>query len=140
MDENFQEESGGSLVAEGTSVGTSEHISKKDAQKDVQKEASLTAVAAEIEKEAKEAKSSNSAKVAIAEASHDPQPNIPPAVGFSKQAERVQAQKLPEFKSAPEMAQIASLFYTLDTKFYYCGFVYKLNCLGADGMPLFKKV
>ena len=47
---------------------------------------------------------------------------------------------LPEFKSAPEMTQIASLNYTLESKFYYCGFVYKVNCLGADGNPLFKKV
>lgn len=44
--------------------------------------------------------------------------------------------ELPFFKSSPEMSQIASLSYTLTSKFYNCGFVYKLNALSATGTPL----
>ncbi|KAJ3252209.1 hypothetical protein HK103_001776 [Boothiomyces macroporosus] len=40
------------------------------------------------------------------------------------------------FKS-PDFQELESLFKTMNSKFYYCGFVYKLNLLGASGKTLF---
>ncbi|KAJ3362571.1 hypothetical protein HDU91_003351 [Kappamyces sp. JEL0680] len=45
---------------------------------------------------------------------------------------------VPPFHGSDAMVQLSSLYYALDTKFYYCGFVYKMNALSAEGKPLFK--
>ncbi|KAJ3319803.1 hypothetical protein HDV06_005924 [Boothiomyces sp. JEL0866] len=43
----------------------------------------------------------------------------------------------PQAFRSPDMQELDSLFKTLNGKFYYCGFVYKLNLLGASGKTLF---
>ncbi|KAJ3274733.1 hypothetical protein HDV01_002255 [Terramyces sp. JEL0728] len=43
----------------------------------------------------------------------------------------------PQAFRSPDFQELDSLFKTLNGKFYYCGFVYKLNLLGASGKTLF---
>jgi hypothetical protein len=45
---------------------------------------------------------------------------------------------IPVFEGSPELSQLATFYYTLDTKYYHSGYVYKLNALGVDGTPMFK--
>jgi hypothetical protein len=55
-------------------------------------------------------------------------------------SEEIPTPAAPVFKGTPEMAQLSSFFYSLNNKFYYCGFVYKLNAVGANGRALFRGV
>lgn len=43
--------------------------------------------------------------------------------------------EIPGFQK-PEFFQLNSLYYTLNNKFFHCGFVYKANTLDASGKPL----
>ncbi|EGF78427.1 hypothetical protein BATDEDRAFT_26445 [Batrachochytrium dendrobatidis JAM81] len=41
-----------------------------------------------------------------------------------------------QFSGASDPLQLASMHFALSQKFYYCGFLYKKNELGADGRPI----
>ncbi|KAH9263769.1 hypothetical protein BASA83_012803 [Batrachochytrium salamandrivorans] len=43
---------------------------------------------------------------------------------------------LSQLKGADDPLQLSSIYFALSQKFYYCGFVYKKNELGADGKPI----
>lgn len=45
---------------------------------------------------------------------------------------------IPVFEGSPELSQLATFYFSLDTKYYHSGYVYKLNALGVDGTPMFK--
>ncbi|KAJ3001025.1 hypothetical protein HDV02_000094 [Globomyces sp. JEL0801] len=55
------------------------------------------------------------------------------------EVEQAEVPLVVSFNGPPEISQVNSLITTHRNKFYHCGFVYKLNALGANGTTLFNK-